>query len=162
MLPPDDDSGTGRCRFCLSILRPLQTVRGVITALQAACLVHLGVNRLNVVNHVARIISGRKPDKPNELFVDGNVLKLVQELIRASGLGNTVISLRSEVMLMRAWPWMAESVSWRGLEMVANLGMRRVDDRVMDAGRALLRACRTSCRLLWTCIVSLSPWPGLV
>ena len=56
--------GTGlllRCRGYCSVPGPLQTVQraelwGVILALQASCGVHLGVDNLNVVRHVGRLL----------------------------------------------------------------------------------------------------------
>ena len=64
-----------------SLPGPLQSVQRaelwwVVLALQGAARMHLGVDNLNVVRHVARIISGRKEGKPFELCVDGDPLSL--------------------------------------------------------------------------------------
>ena len=97
MLPPDLNSGSERSRLFFSVPRPLQTVQraelwGVIAALQAARTVHLGVDNANVVGHVGRILAGRKPGKPLELLVDGDLLALVQKLVNARGPGTADIS----------------------------------------------------------------------
>ena len=59
-----DDQGdwaVASCRGYCSVPGPLQTVQraefwGVILALQASCVVHLGVDNLNVVRHVGRLL----------------------------------------------------------------------------------------------------------
>ena len=56
---------------------------GVVLALQGAAGVHLGVDNLNVVRHVARIISGRKEGRPFELCVDEDLLSLSLSLIES-------------------------------------------------------------------------------
>ena len=108
LLPPDLNSGSERSRLYFSVPRPLQSVQraelwGVIAALQASRPVHLGVDNANVVGHVGSILSGRKSKRTLELLVDGDLLALVQRLIRLRGPGTTVPSRRLRVMLMRAW-----------------------------------------------------------
>ena len=64
------------CWGFLSVPQPLQTVqraelRGVILALQSSGVVHLGVDNLNVVRHVRRLLDGRAGSSPVELVNDG-------------------------------------------------------------------------------------------
>ena len=47
---------------------------GYILVLQAAAAVHVGVDNLNVVRHVGRLVEGTAPGKPLELLADGAVL----------------------------------------------------------------------------------------
>ena len=75
----------------------MQTVQraelwGVIAALQASRPVHLGVDNANVVGHVGRVLAGRKPSRPLELLVDGDLIALVQKLVDLRGPGTTAIS----------------------------------------------------------------------
>ena len=63
LLPPGD-LGVERCVLFDSIRGPLQSVQraepwGVILALRCSSAVHLGVDNLNVVRHVSRILEGR-------------------------------------------------------------------------------------------------------
>ena len=58
-----------RCVLFDSIRGPLQSVQraelwGVILALQCSSAVHLGVDKLNVVRHVSRILDGHVGRKP--------------------------------------------------------------------------------------------------
>ena len=67
LLPPYADTGAECCRINLSVPRPLQTVQraelwGVITALQASRLVHLGVDGANVVGFDGRTTASKKSD----------------------------------------------------------------------------------------------------
>ena len=64
LLPPDHGVGTERSRLYLTVPKPLQTAQRaelweVIAALQASRPIHLGVDNVNVVGHVARIIVTR-------------------------------------------------------------------------------------------------------
>ena len=70
-----------------SLPGPLQTVQraefwGVVLALQATNAVHLGVDNLNVVRHVGRLLSGLSDVRHQELVYDG-VRKLLS--IRGEG-----------------------------------------------------------------------------
>ena len=63
LLPPSEH-GVERCVLFDSIRGPLQSIQraelwGVILALQCSSAVHLGVDNLNVVRHVSRILDGR-------------------------------------------------------------------------------------------------------
>ena len=46
----------------------------VILALQCSSAIHLGVDNLNVVRHVSRIMDGRVACRPFELTFDGDLL----------------------------------------------------------------------------------------
>ena len=62
LLPPLPDGSGEACRLYFSVLGPLQTVQradiwGVLVALQGCTRMHVGVDNLNVVRHVSRIIN---------------------------------------------------------------------------------------------------------
>ena len=64
--------------FC-SVPGPLQTVQRtefweVILALQALDAVHLGVDNLNVVRQVGRLLDGADSSRPAELMNDGDLI----------------------------------------------------------------------------------------
>ena len=97
LLPPDVNLGSERSVLYFSVPGALQTVQraelwGVIAALQASRPVHLGVDNANVVGHVGRVLAGRKPDRPLELLVDGDLVALVQKLVELRGPRTTAVS----------------------------------------------------------------------
>ena len=80
-LPPGE-FGVERCVLFDSVRGPLQSVQraelwGVILALQCSSAVHLGVDNLNVVRHVSRILEGRVACRPFELTSDGDLLTVI-------------------------------------------------------------------------------------
>ena len=86
LLPPDDH-GVERCVLFDSVRGPLQSVQraelwGVILALQCSSAIHLGVDNLNVVRHVSRFLEGRASVRPLELTVDGDLLIIIERMIR--------------------------------------------------------------------------------
>ena len=97
LLPPLIDGSGGACRLYGSVLGPLQTVQraeiwGVMVALQGFVRMHVGVDNLNVVRHVARIIGGDGTGKPFPLVNDGDLLQKICQLVRWRGPGNTAVS----------------------------------------------------------------------
>ena len=78
LLPPLPDGAGEACRLYCSVPGPLQTVQraeiwGVLAALQGFARMHVGVDNLNVVRHVSRIIDGRCTSKPFPLVNDGDL-----------------------------------------------------------------------------------------
>ena len=89
LLPPLPDGAGEACRLYCSIPGPLQTVQraeiwGVLAALQGCTRMHVGVDNLNVVRHVSRIIDGGCTGKPFPLVNDGDLLFKVQQFVRAA------------------------------------------------------------------------------
>ena len=94
------DATVASCRGCCSVPGPLQSAQraelwGVILALQASCGVHLGVDNLNVVRHVGRLLDG----SPRTLGIS-SVLLIV---CCSFGVWIRLIFLRLRVMRMKAW-----------------------------------------------------------
>ena len=80
------------CRGYCSVPGPLQSVQraeiwGVILALQASCGAHLGVDHLNVVRHVGRLLDGSPRTRPFEILKDGDLLCLVDRMLQLRGCG---------------------------------------------------------------------------
>ena len=90
----DDDvqgnSTVASCRVYCSVPGPLQSVQraelwGVILALQASCGAHLGVDNLNVVRHVGRLLDGGPGGRPFEIVEDGDLLCLIDRMLQLRG-----------------------------------------------------------------------------
>ena len=65
---------------------------GVILALQSSGAVHLGVDNLGVVRHVGRLLDGQHGSVPFELVKDGDLLLLIDRMLRLRGLDTVRIS----------------------------------------------------------------------
>ena len=151
LLPPDLDSGSERSMLFYSVPRPLQTVQraelwGVIAALQASRPVHLGVDNANVVGHVGRVLAGRKPSRPLELLVDGDLIALVQKLVDIRGPGTTAISKvkghADEGMVRGGRVRELDKIGNDMADRDADLGRRRVGAALVDDRRGISDACK--------------------
>ena len=85
------------CKGFCSVPGPLQSVQraemwGVSLALQTSRAVHLGVDNLGVVRHVGRLLDGCRGPKPFELVNDGDLLLLIDCMLRQRGLDTVCIS----------------------------------------------------------------------
>ena len=94
-LTPDGLSSS--CVGFSSLPGPLQTVQraefwGVVFALQAANAVHLGVDNLNVVRHVGRLLDGLSGVRPLYLVEDGDLIILIRKVHSIFGEGTVCIS----------------------------------------------------------------------
>ena len=95
-----DDQGNqavASCRGYCSVPGPLQTVQraelwGVILALQASCGVHLGVDNLNVVRHVGRMLDDNLGTQPFQVIPDGDLLCLVHHMLLLRGLDTVKVT----------------------------------------------------------------------
>ena len=61
-------------------------------ALQSSRAVHIGVDNLGVVRHIGRLLDGCCGTKPCELVNDGDLLILIDRMIRQRGLDTVSIS----------------------------------------------------------------------
>ena len=142
----DDDVGDGSvvsaCRGFLSVPGPLQTVQraelwGVILALQASDGVHLGVDNLGVVRHVGRILDGKLPSRPFELLPDGDLLFLIERMLRIRGLDSVRISKvkghADEAVVRTGTVRGLDKLGNDGADEAADFGRRRVPWWVIDA-----------------------------
>ena len=97
LLPPLPDGAGEGCRLYCSIPGPLQTVQraeiwGVLAAFQGYTRMHAGVDNLNVVRPVSRIIDGGCIGKPFPLVNDGDLLFKIQQFVRWRGPGTSAVS----------------------------------------------------------------------
>ena len=130
------------CRGFLSVPGLLQTVQraelwGVVLALQAGDGIHLGVDNLGVVRHVGRILDGRPPSRPFELLPDGDLLFLIDRMLRIRGLGSVRISKvkghADEAMVRTGTVRGSDKLGNDGSDDAAELGRRRVPWWIIDA-----------------------------
>ena len=61
-------------------------------ALQGQTALHVGVDNLNVVNHLSSLIASRWSGRPFPLVNDGDLLGLAQEIVHSRGRGTTLVS----------------------------------------------------------------------
>ena len=140
LLPPGDP-GVERCILFDSVRGPLQSVQraelwGVILALQCSSAVHLGVDNLNVVRLVSRLLDGRAPVRPLELTVDGDLLGIIERMIQLRGVqGIKVTKVKGHAdddMVAVGRVRVEDRVGNDLADRAADLGRRRVLDPVVD------------------------------
>ena len=150
LLPPSEP-GVERCVLHDSVRGPLQSVQraelwGVILASQCSSAVHLGVDNLNVVRHVSRILDGRVACRPFELTFDGDLLFVIERMIQQRGVRSVKISkVKGQaddddmvaVGRVRVEDKVGNDLAYRA----ADFGRRRVSDLVIDVRRRFLSAC---------------------
>ena len=104
---------------------------------------------MNVVNHVGRIISGRKPERPYELLVDGDLLIQIREVIKARGPRPTafyeVKCHADEGLVRQGRVCELDKIGNDLAHQAADFGWRGVEINVIGARRALTRACKVWC-----------------
>ena len=142
-LLPLGDLGVERCVLFDSIRGPLQSVQraelwGVILALQCSSAVHLGVDNLNVVRHVSRILEGRVSCRPFELT-------FVERMIHLRGVQSTKVSKvkghADDDMVAVGRVRVEDGIGNDLADRAAGFGRRRVSDLVIDVRRRFLSAC---------------------
>ena len=150
LLPNDHELGVERCSLYSSLPRPLQSVQraemcGVVLALQATSAVHLGVDNLNVVRHVSRILALSPGIRPFELFVDGDLVSLIANLLRKWGSDTVQITKAkgdADDDMVRTGKVRALGKACNDFaDKVADFGRRRLPAEVIDARRCYLAAC---------------------
>ena len=128
----------------------MQTVQraelwGVLVALQGRIRMNIGVDNLNVVNHVSRIISGRRAGRPFALVNDGDLLLRVQQMVRWRGVGNAAVTKvkghADEGLVARGRVREVDRIGNNEADAAADLGRKRVHYAVSDARRLVHRAC---------------------
>ena len=149
----DDDQGNqtvARCRGYCSVPGPLQSVQraelwGVIIALQASCGVHLGVDNLNVVRILGRMLDGDLGPQPFQVVPDGDLLCLIHHMLLLRGLDTVKVTKvkghASEDMVVDGRVRDLDRLGNRAADEAADFGRRRVPVRVIDARRDLVGVC---------------------
>ena len=138
------------CRGFSSVPGPLQTVQraemwGVVLALQSSRAVHLGVDNLGVVRHVGRLLDGCRGAKPFELVNDGDLLLLIDRMLRQWGLDTVSISKvkghADDGMVLSGRVRREDKLGNDAADEAADFGRRRVSPAVIDARRNLSGVC---------------------
>ena len=118
---------------------------GVILALQCSSAVHLGVDNLNVVRHVSRILDGRVACRPFELTVDGDLLTVIERTILQRSVQPVKISKfkghADDDMVAVCRVRVEDKIGNDLAHRAADFGRRRVSDLVMDVRRRFVSAC---------------------
>ena len=148
-----DDQGNravASCRGYCCVPGPLQTVQraefwGVILVLQASCGVHLGVDNLNVVRHVGRLLDNNLGARPFELLKDGDLLCLIHRMLFLKGFGTVKISKvkghADEGMVLQGHVRDLDRLGNKAADEAAEFGRRRVPVHVVDARRNFVGVC---------------------
>ena len=138
------------CRGFCSVPVPFQSVQraelwGVILALQSSGAVHLGVHNLNVVRHVGCLLDGRPGSIPFELLKDGDLLLLIDRMLRLRGPDSVRISKvkghADEAMVLKGQVREVDRLGNNAADEAADFGRRRVSNAVIDARRNLSGVC---------------------
>ena len=149
LLPLPDGAGEA-CRLYCSVPGPLQTVQrgeiwGVLVALQGCIQMHVGVDNLNVVRHVSRIIDGRCTSKPFSPVNDGDLLLQIQQLVFWLGVANAAVSKvkghADEGLVALGRVCEVDRLGNNEADAAAALGRRRVHHAVAYARRMVSRSC---------------------
>ena len=138
------------CRGFCSVPGPLQTVQRaefwcVILALQANDGVHLGVDNLGVVRHVGRLLDGKGTSRPAELDKDGDLILLIERMLRLRGLDTVRITKvkghADEAMAQAGGVHELDRLVNNGADGAADFGRRRVHWGVVNAHRNFAGVC---------------------
>ena len=143
-------SNVPSCRGFCSVPGPFQSVQraelwGVILALQSSGAVHLGVDNLNVVRHVGCLLDSCPGSIPFELLKDGDLLLLIDRMLRLRGRVTVRISkvkgYADEAMVLHGQVREVDRLGNNAADDAADFGRRRVSNAVMDARRNLSGVC---------------------
>ena len=134
-LPPLPDGGSETCRLYCSVLGSLQTVqraeiwREGLVALQGCARTNVGVDNLNVVNHVSCITADRK---------------FAQQLVRWRGSGRAAVTKvkghADEGLVALGRVREVDRIGNHEADAAADLGRKRVHCSVTDARMVVKRA----------------------
>ena len=138
-------------------LDDLQTVQGaefwgVILALEASTAVHQGVDNLNVVRHVGRLLDGCRSSWPAELLNDGDLIMLIEKVLEQRVTDTdrvTKVKGHADAEMVRVGQVRElDKLGNDAVDEAADFGRRRVDPAVIDARRNLSASflyCYFSC-----------------
>ena len=138
-----------RCRAFLPIPGVLQTVQraefwGAIVALQAYWPCHLGIDNLNVVRSIGRLLDDGCLAKPLPLVKDGDLIALVQYMIRTRGRSTVrVTKVKGHAKDYDVQHGHVRLIDQQGnveADIAADLGRRHQTEVLIDARRKLLQA----------------------
>ena len=150
LLPPLLDGAGEACRLYCSIPGPLQTMQRaeiwrVLVAPQGCVRMHVGVDNLNVVNHVSGVVAGRRAGRPFSLVNDGDLLVKVQQTARWRGSGKAAVTkVKGHAdggLVAQGRVREVDRIGNNEADAAADLGRKRVHYFITDARRPFNRAC---------------------
>ena len=105
----------------------------------------MGVDNLGVVRHVGQILDGRTSSVPFELRNDGDLLLLIDRMVRRRGAGTVRISKvkghADEIMVRAGQVRDIDRLGNNAADEAADFGRHRVNHAVIDARRNLSGVC---------------------
>ena len=143
------DARLERCRAFLPVPGVLQTVQraeywGAIVALQACWPCHLGIDNLNVVRSIGRLLDADCLAKPFPLVKDGDLIALVQVMIRTRGRDTVrVTKVKGHAKEDDVQHGHVRLIDQQGnveADIAADLGRRHQTEVLINARRRLLQA----------------------
>ena len=138
-----------RCRAFLPIPGVLQSVQraeywGAIVALQAYWPCHLGIDNLNVVRSIGRLLDAGCLAKPLPLVKDGDLVALVQHMIRTRGRSTVRVTKvkghAKDFDVQHGHVRLADQQGNVEADIAADLGRRHQTEVLIDARRRSLQA----------------------
>ena len=143
------DARLERCRAFLPVPGVIQTFQraefwGAIVALQAYWPCHLGIDNLNVVRSIGRLLDADCLAKPLPLVKDGDLVALVQYMIRTRGRDTVrVTKVKGHAKDGDVQHGHVRLIDQQGnveADIAADLGRRHQTEVLIDARRRLLQA----------------------
>ena len=143
------DARLDRCRAFLPVRWVMQTVQraefwGAVVALQAYWPCHLGIDNLNVVRSIGRLLDADCLAKPLPLVKDGDLVALVQYMIRTRGRHTVrVTKVKGHAKDYDVQHGHVRLIDQQGnieADIAADLGRRHQTEVLIDARRRLLQA----------------------
>ena len=138
------------CRVLCLFLDFCRLYRGlscgvVILALQSSDAVHVGVDNLGVVRHVGRLLDGKTASRPFELIKDGDLILLIERMLRLRGLHTVRICKVKghgvEALVRAGSARDLDRLGNKGADEAADFGRRRVPWWIIDARRNYSGVC---------------------
>ena len=107
--------------------------------------IHLGVDNLDVVRHVGRLLDGNVGSRPAELVKDGDLLLLIERMLHLRGLDTVRITKvkghADEGMVLDGRVREVDRLGNNAADEAADFGRWRVSNAVIDARRNLSGVC---------------------
>ena len=106
---------------------------------------HLGVDNLNVLRHVGRLLDGGPGARPFEIVKDGDLLCLIDRMLQLRGLGAVKVSKvkghADDGMVLDGRIRDLDRLGNNAADEAADFGRRRVPVHVIDVRRNLVGVC---------------------
>ena len=143
------DAGLERCRAFMPVPGVMQTVQraefwSAIVAMQAYWPCHLGIDNLNVARTIGRLLDRGCLNKPLPLIKDGDLVDLVQFLIRTRGRETVRVTMvkghADDADVQSGRVRLMDQLGNAEAEAAADLGCRHQSEVLIDARRRLHNA----------------------